>query len=172
MLLCTWHVKRSWLKHLLAKVPDAETRLQLFLDLSDIMMGTHLDTTVAEDPAVIAAGTATTILLQQVQQQLQQFCDKWQAHQPAASFIEYFRSQWMSRAGVYNGSACRQLRALPVLGVVWMKMVAHLLVCDWWSLSSDTTQLATCYSHMLTTPAFCYCHVCAHVVIIVQRCGL
>lgn len=98
MLLCTWHVKRSWLKNLLAKVQSHEARLHLFLDtLSDIMMGRGLDTTVAEDPSVIAAGTAASILLQQVQQQLQDFCSKWE--QSEARFVACFREQWMSRAG-------------------------------------------------------------------------
>ena len=98
VLLCTWHVKRSWLKHLLAKVSNAEVRLQLFLDLSAIMMGSGLDTSVAEDPAVVAAGTAASLLLQQVRQQLQQFVAKWQAQEP--SFIAYFTATWLTRAGV------------------------------------------------------------------------
>jgi hypothetical protein len=61
------------------------------------MMGRGLDTTVAEDPSVISAGTAASFLLQQVQQQLQDFCSKWE--QSEARFVAYFREQWMSRAG-------------------------------------------------------------------------
>lgn len=97
--LCNWHVKRSWLKNLLEKVQDADARLSIFLELSDIMMGKGLDLSVAADPAVVAAGSADELLLQQVQQQLSSFCDRWRLCAP--QFVQYFTTYWLGRAGGY-----------------------------------------------------------------------
>jgi hypothetical protein len=100
ILLCNWHVKRNWLKHLLAKVRDPQRRLDIFLDLTDLMMGIGLDTTVAEDPAVMEAGTADELLLGDVKRLLDEFVVKWEPWEP--SFIGYFKQQWLDRAGVLN----------------------------------------------------------------------
>jgi len=97
-----WHVKRSWLKHLLIKVTDAHNRvqLQLYLEMSSLIMGRGLDTRVIEDPAVIAAGTAGDLLLQQVRQQIQAFVAKCQPYEPR--FVEYFKTQGSGRVGGYG----------------------------------------------------------------------
>jgi hypothetical protein len=94
--LCNWHVKRSWLKNLLEKVRDADTRLRIFVELSDIMMGKGLDLSVAADPSVDAA-TADQLLLQNVKRQLDRFCNRWRPHAP--HFVQYFEAQWSDRAG-------------------------------------------------------------------------
>lgn len=86
-------MRRTWLKNLLAKVSSAETRYQIYLDMTDIMIGSGLDLSLLEDPAVVDAGTGSTLMLQQAREQIQRFMAKWE---PA--FIRYFREQWSTRA--------------------------------------------------------------------------
>ncbi|KAH9299293.1 hypothetical protein KI387_030975, partial [Taxus chinensis] len=87
--LCSWHVRRAWLKNLIAKVKDVETRQAMFTSLGEIM---HKSPT--EEAAIHDANM---------------FIEKYAAQE---SFITYWKDQWAHRIGMW----ARCLHTMPHVG--------------------------------------------------------
>lgn len=78
ILLCLWHVKRSWLKNLMTKVATWLVRKALFGHLSFIM-----EQSKSEADAVA---------------QLEKFFEKWSEEEPA--FAAYVKKEWAGKLGM------------------------------------------------------------------------
>jgi hypothetical protein len=79
VILCSWHVKRAWLKALNEKVRDAELRLEIFKKLEAIML---------HDPATGSLEDVAT----DVEGMIEAF---FQEYQEQTAFTGYFRKTWV-----------------------------------------------------------------------------
>jgi len=89
--LCDWHVKRSWLKQLIMKVPgaaQADLRVEMFYALSDIMYGATISNSATVTDAQLEA---------EVTAEVEAFCQEYEQHAPL--FVQYFRTYWQDRPG-------------------------------------------------------------------------
>lgn len=77
--LCTWHVKRAWLKNLLKHIKVGRERGEIFDGLCDLIHGACSE---GGEEAVLA----------QVQAGLESFCSRWDVKYPA--FVQYLRRTW------------------------------------------------------------------------------
>jgi hypothetical protein len=87
VLLCFWHVKRSWLKQVVRKAKKA-TRKGMFQALSNIMLmhNNHLEPDLAFDVRVVTALEAFYAL-----------------YPDETSFVAYVRRWWR---GMFQGLSC------------------------------------------------------------------
>lgn len=76
ILLCTWHVKRCWLRNLITKVKCAEKRIYIMQDLGGLLA---LNPTNSKDP------------IKDVEAAVQEFCNKYKTEE---AFVAYFRREW------------------------------------------------------------------------------
>ncbi|KAH9328046.1 hypothetical protein KI387_000154 [Taxus chinensis] len=72
--LCSWHVRRAWLKNLIAKVKDVETRQAMFTSLGEILHKSPTEEAATHD--------------------VNMFIEKYAAQE---SFITYWKDQWAHR---------------------------------------------------------------------------
>jgi hypothetical protein len=80
--LCTWHVERCWISHLIRKVKCPDTRKEIFYTLQIILTRTQY---MSREEA-----------LSWLQQQLQELYDKFAAWK---EFIKYFKETWEPKTG-------------------------------------------------------------------------
>ena len=86
IFLCTWHVKRAWLKNLLKHIKVGSDRLQMFDELCSLVHKSRSATGEEEGMGNVAAS---------VESQIDAFCSKWGAKYPA--FITYFKRTWVGK---------------------------------------------------------------------------
>eukprot|EP01018_Ginkgo_biloba_P015870 Gb_38240 [translate_table: standard] len=86
VLLCLWHVRRSWLKNLTKKFHDYLVRREMFKDLGDIMYNQYHATNIMET--------------------IECFMHKYQDQ---IEFLDYFRKRWMHRIDMW----VKAMRRLP-----------------------------------------------------------
>ncbi|KAI5081789.1 hypothetical protein GOP47_0001532 [Adiantum capillus-veneris] len=91
ILLCLWHVKRCWLKHLIKKVKDWPTRADMFRALG-MIMNMYGQPTSSED----ATKEDAKLLLES-------FYSKYKEEE---EFILYFKTYWESKIGMWIRATC------------------------------------------------------------------
>lgn len=92
--LCTWHVKRAWLKHLVRHVKDKAARLQMFDELGRILHSAATEPGADADAEVVAA--------------LDKFYKTFKRYK---GFIAYFKKTWKEdvKVGGWVGGAWGEL---------------------------------------------------------------
>ncbi len=101
MVVCSWHVMRSWLKALNSKVDDADRRIEMFDRLLEIMR---------YDAALGTLEQVKARVMEMVEEFERDFADE-------EDFLAYFRSTWIDGAvNSIGGLPCRESFCYPCIG--------------------------------------------------------